>query len=260
MAYPKFKRKYAEEALFSPSDLKRYRKRIRASQNRVPESIILCYSKRLCESIQSAHKISEVTGVLGNVGSLYSIEGTMNRVGLLAQFGIGAPATVMHEEELASLGASKFVILGMAGGIGRDLKIGDITVCTKSIRDEGTSHHYLRHSKYAFPSKNFTNIIYRKLESECGKVKLGPSWTIDAPYRETVKELVRYREEGVLTVEMEASALFAVGRVRNIQTAAVFIISDILSEKSWKPAFGKARVMENLLKAFKSIKGVLSSD
>ena len=37
--------------------------------------------------------------------------------------------------------------------------------------------------------------------------------TIDAPYlRETVAEARRYRRQGVLTVEMEAAALFAVGR------------------------------------------------
>ena len=34
-----------------------------------------------------------------------------------------------------------------------------------------------------------------------------PTWTTDAPYRETVEEITRYRGEGILTVEMEAAAL-----------------------------------------------------
>jgi len=41
--------------------------------------------------------------------------------------------------------------------------------------------------------------------------EVGPGWTIDAPYRETAEEIVAYREEGNLTVDMEASAIFTVG-------------------------------------------------
>ena len=44
----------------------------------------------------------------------------------------------------------------------------------------------------------------------------GTSWTIDAPYRETVAEIRRYRQEGVATVDMEASALFAVAAYRGV--------------------------------------------
>jgi uridine phosphorylase len=255
--YPKLKGKYAEGALFSASDSMKYHRKF-LSGRASPETIILCYSPRLCESIQKAHKVSEVREMLGNVGSLYAIEGTQNKVGLLAQFGVGAPATVLHQEELASWGTKRFVILGMAGAINGKLKIGDIVVCSKSIRDEGTSHHYLKHSKYAFPSKNLTERLYGQIVSDYGEAYLGPSWTIDAPYRETIKEPVQYRNEGVLTVEMEASALFAVGKVRGLETAGVFVVSDKLSERKWKPAFRKDLVLENLLKAFKSIKNVLN--
>jgi len=36
------------------------------------------------------------------------------------------------------------------------------------------------------------------------KYFVGTSWTIDAPYRETVAEAKKYQKEGVTTVEMEA--------------------------------------------------------
>jgi uridine phosphorylase len=42
----------------------------------------------------------------------------------------------------------------------------------------------------------------------------GVSCTIDTPYRETVAEARHYQAEGVLCVEMEAAALFAVAEVR----------------------------------------------
>jgi len=59
-------------------------------------------------------------------------------------------------------------------------------------------------------------------------------------------------------VEMEASAVFSVGQVRNVETSAVFIISDLLSEKGWKPEFRSKIVLENLVEVFAPVKEVLA--
>ena len=41
------------------------------------------------------------------------------------------------------------------------------------------------------------------------QVDRGASWTTDAPFRETASEIECHRSEGILTVEMEAAALYA---------------------------------------------------
>ena len=61
----------------------------------------------------------------------------------------------------------------------------------------------------------------------------GPTWTVDAPYRESVEELEKYSKMGVLTVKMEASALFAVSEARGARGAAVLMVSDVLTEEGW---------------------------
>jgi uridine phosphorylase len=119
-------------------------------------------------------------------------------------------------------------------------------VCEKAIRDEGTSHHYLKHSKYAYASKEMTNKIKRSLEKFKQKYFVGTSWTIDAPYRETVAEAKQYQKEGVATVEMEASALFAVAQYRNVELGAIFTISDSLAELQWKPKFHLKKTKKGL--------------
>ena len=119
-------------------------------------------------------------------------------------------------------------------------------VCEKAIRDEGTSHHYLKHSKYAYASKGMTNKIIISLEKLNQKYFIGTSWTIDAPYRETVAEAKQYQEEGVATVEMEASALFAVAQYRNVELGAIFTISDSLAELQWKPKFHLKKTKKGL--------------
>lgn len=60
----------------------------------------------------------------------------------------------MKLELLIAWGVKQFITLGIAGGLQKNLLIGDIIVCEKAIRDEGTSHHYLPYDKYAYPSKN----------------------------------------------------------------------------------------------------------
>jgi uridine phosphorylase len=254
------KGKHDEKPVFSTRDFAKYRKKIgNVPSTKIPESIIVCFSTRLREAIHNVHKISELENIFGNFGKLYAVEGTNDKVALLSDFGIGAPATILCMEELMVWGARRFVILGTAGGISERLRAGDVVTCTKSIRDEGTSHHYVKHSKYAYPSKALTERLRQFLSPKFNRLFAGPSWTIDAPYRETVKEFLQYKKEGVMTVEMEASALFAVGKYKHIETAAVFVISDILSEKGWKPKFRSAIVLKNLVQGFLSIKETLVS-
>ncbi|HXQ92965.1 MAG TPA: nucleoside phosphorylase, partial [Nitrososphaerales archaeon] len=185
--------------------------------------------------------------------------GRMIKSESLAGFGVGAPTTVMHMEELIAWGAKRFVILGMAGGINQKLNPGDVVVCTKSIRDEGTSHHYVKNAKYAFATKDLTDALFVSLSKEFKRLCKGSSWTIDAPYRETVKELIHYRSEDVMTVEMEASAVFAVGQVLGVETSAVFVISDLLTEKGWKPSMHSSSVLSKLVAVFEPTKNILKS-
>ena len=62
---------------------------------------------------------------------------------------------------------------------------------------------------------------------------VGASWTTDAPYRETRPEVDAYAAEGILTVEMEAAALFTVGNYLGVETAAILVIGDHVTPTGW---------------------------
>jgi uridine phosphorylase len=112
-------------------------------------------------------------------------------------------------------------------------------VCTGAIRDEGVSHHYAPAEKFAWPSEPLTRRLTQALTADGTAPHSGLAWTIDAPYRETVAEARSYQAEGVVCVEMEAAALFTVGRYRGVDVAAAFAISDhLLAEDRWTHAFG----------------------
>ena len=43
----------------------------------------------------------------------------------------------------------------------------------------------------------------------------GASWTTDAPFRETARAIDTYRNEGIVAVEMEAAALYALAEAKD---------------------------------------------
>jgi uridine phosphorylase len=174
------------------------------------------------------------------------------KISLICFQGIGASNAVTFVEELIILGAKKIIFVGGAGCIQKKASVGDLVLPVKAIRDEGTSYHYLKPGKYAFADKSLAKLLEKILKKQGIKYFKGATWTTDAPYRETVRKLKKYSKEGVLTVEMEASALFALGTYRKVKIAGLFYISDLLHEK-WKPAFGS----KETIKAKEKIASVL---
>lgn len=155
---------------------------------------------------------------------------------IVVNFAIGGPVTGVVAEELFSRGVNEILIVSTAGVINTKLGLGEIVICNKAVRDEGVSHHYLKNSTYVLPDKKFVNRIIKMVGKLDVKPIIGPTWTIDAPYRETVREIMHYTKKGMLTVEMEAASLFAIAKVRKRRAAAVFTISDILdAEKNIHP-------------------------
>jgi purine-nucleoside phosphorylase len=63
--------------------------------------------------------------------------------------------------------------------------------------------------------------------------------TIDAPYREFFAELEQYQKEGVITVEMESAALFAVAQYKKVKLGCLFTVIDSLAGLKWEPKFHK---------------------
>lgn len=258
MGFPNFKNKHAEDAMYSPQEFLDYSKRIRwVPKIKPPKGAIMCYSKSFIELIKKKHKTEKIDAF---GAEFYMLKETNNQIGLVGNFGIGAPAACVVLEEMISWGIKRFITIGTAGTLQKNLKVGDLIVCEKAIRDEGTSHHYIKNSKYAYASKKMTEEIENSLKRFKQKYIVGTSWTIDAPYRETVAEARQYQKEGVHTVEMEASALFAVAKYRNVDIGALFTISDSLAELEWDPQFHRRKLRKKLKIIYKVALDVLLND
>ena len=252
MPYPNFRNKHAGDPLITPADVLAYA-RVRGIVPRTrPESLILAYHATLVDYVRRTHRTRRVKGFFGE---MHLLAETDERVAFIGNFGVGAPQAVIHLEEFIAWGVRRFVSVGTAGSLQKDLRAGDLILCERAIRDEGASHHYLPPSRYAHPSGALTARLRACLESRRFSFASGTTWTMDAPYRETVAEARRYQRQGVLTVDMEAAALFAVARHRRAEVASLMAISDVLCDEhgeiAWRPHFHAKRSLRGLERTFR---------
>jgi uridine phosphorylase len=227
--------------------------------DRIPESVILTYQPQLLAGLEGAEQVTRLT-IGGPARVVHALDRTDHRVGVVGRFGIGAPVAAVVLEELIVLGARRFLSIGVAGGLHADLDVGETIVCDGAVRDEGVSHHYLPPDAVAVPDPDLTSALARQLAVDGQTCRVGPSWTIDAIFQETVEEALHYARQGVLCVEMEAAALFAVAAHRGVALASAFCVSDSLAGGEWEPAYGSEQLVRNVWQLMQSSIAVLDAE
>lgn len=178
---------------------------------------------------------------------LLEVEHDGQRLAVLRS-GVGAPLAGGLLEEVIAMGCRYFVVCGGAGSLHKDLTLGHFVVVSSALRDEGTSFHYLPPGRHVEADPEARRTLEAVLTSRQAPYVSGPTWTTDAPYRETPNKIAARRDEGCLTVEMEAAALAAIARFRSVRLAQVVYCGDDLSGSSWDHRFwqGVSDVREDL--------------
>jgi purine-nucleoside phosphorylase len=149
---------------------------------------------------------------------------------------VGAPMAVLTLEKLIALGAKRIIVYGWCGSLCETLRIGDVLLPTWALSEEGTSAHYpVNRRPESHPSVR--QFLVDGLTAYGLDVRSGPVWTTDAPYRESMEQVKRLGQEGVLGVDMEFAALIAAAAFRKVELAAVMLVSDELWSGRWNPGF-----------------------
>ena len=145
----------------------------------------------------------------------------------------GGPGAAVALEELHAMGCETFIVCGGAGALTNDSKVGEIIVPVSAVRDEGTSYHYIEPSREIECHKETVEKVVSYLKEMGVLFKTGKTWTSDAIYRETPDMIERRRNEGCITVEMEAAAFFAVSHYYHIPLAQLLYAGDDVSGEEW---------------------------
>jgi purine-nucleoside phosphorylase len=211
-----------------------------------PPDLILLFQKRLWREVSA----SAVEKAAGDRAPFVVLDRGQAPVAVAGGFGVGAPAAVVALEMCVALGAQRIVVVGYAGALQPGLDPGEVVLCERAIRDEGTSYHYLPAAAEARADPELLDVCRRGLTAAEIDAVRGRSWTTDAPFRETEAEVREMQADGVLAVEMELAALYAVAQVRGVAAAGLCVVSDSLSDLRWRPYFRDPHVRERLRTVF----------
>ena len=146
--------------------------------------------------------------------------------------GYGCPAAVDTLETVRALGVKRILVVGMCGGFGKEIQVGDVVVPESILCEKGTSHHYFEAMEFVRPEEAFFNQLREYFQGKFHTV-VNSTVTTDSFYRQTFAKEAYWREKGCVGVDMEASALLSVSRYYSMTAAAVLLCSDKhpLSEK-----------------------------
>ncbi len=125
---------------------------------------------------------------------------------------VGASFAVLVAEELFASGCELLISITSAGQIISLAQPPYVVLIEKALRDEGTSYHYLPPSSYSYLHPELAKTMYYAWDNTHVPLYTGASWTTDAPFRETEEMITKCRESGILAVEMEAAALYALAK------------------------------------------------
>lgn len=232
--FPKTVGKESEEAIFTSYDAVSMVQKERLKQ--MPKKALIVLSESSERKLVDMLSLRKYTLPFNSAFFHYitpSVHIDNDNTYLLVKITIGAPVIAIMAEDLATAGVKSFLLMGTAGGVGKGLSIGDISLCTKALRDEGTSYHYLKDSLFVEADKRLTLRLAGQMKKENLSFRIGRTWTTDALYRETRAEINKYSSIGILTVEMEAAALFAVAKKREVPAAGIFVVSDLINGQKW---------------------------
>jgi len=103
-------------------------------------------------------------------------------------------------------------------------------IIDRALRDEGTSYHYSEPSDYGEASPELIALAANALKSNGLRAIVGPTWTTDAPFRETGEAIEAAKRLGILAVEMEAAALYTFAKVNEVRVLCLAHVTNTMGQ------------------------------
>ncbi len=218
-----------QKALLNPSEL--------VKPINIPNCCVITFFQEIIDKLLKDGKARVIDIEHSEIGE-HPIYEVINDGEKFAMFhcGLGAPLSAALFEYVIALGCNNFIVCGSSGLLDKNLKE-FLLVPVSAVRDEGTSYHYLPPSREVKASTKAIAAIEKIMKKHNVKYKLSKTWTTDAFYRETPDKISLRKEEGCSTVEMEAAALFAVAKFREVNIGQILYGSDDVSGDEWSNFF-----------------------
>ena len=163
---------------------------------------------------------------------MYSVNYMELELGIIG-CAVGSSFAVLVAEQLFASGCELLLSVTSSGQITTKGDPPYFVLITRALRDEGTSYHYAPADAVVAPHPRALAAIDSVLTEAGVPHDRGLTWTTDAFFRETAGKVARRREQGCITVEMEASAMFAAAAFRGVVFGQLLYAGDDVSAEEW---------------------------
>ncbi len=156
----------------------------------------------------------------------------------LCQAPVGAAPATQFMDWLIGYGVREIITGGSCGALS-DFEENMFLIPYKALRDEGTSYHYMKPSRFVEINPSAKKAIEKTLIEHKLDYKEIITWSTDGFYRETKEKVLYRKQEGCEAVEMECSALAACAALRHAIWGCLLFTADTLAdlenydERSW---------------------------
>jgi uridine phosphorylase len=141
---------------------------------------------------------------------------------LVTSTGIGGASTGIAVEELKNAGVKAMIRIGSCGALQKHLRLGDLVIAAGAVRNDGTSDAYIERGYPAIPDTDLLVQLLDTVKRLGYPFHVGRVRSHDSFYTDAEQELDRYwAQKGVLAADMETSALFVIGGLRQIKVASI---------------------------------------
>ena len=147
----------------------------------------------------------------------------------LCQAPVGAAPAAQLMDWLIGYGVRKIITGGCCGALS-DFAENQFLIPYRALRDEGTSYHYMKPSRFVDIHPAARAAIAETLTAHGLDYKEIITWSTDGFYRETREKVLYRRAEGCEAVEMECSALAACAALRNAVWGCLLFTADTLAD------------------------------
>ena len=202
---------------------------ITAEKGMVAECVLLPGDPLRAEHIASTFfknpvKYNETRGMYGFTGEWnghrVSVQGT----------GMGMPSFSIYANELIDFfGCKKLIRVGTCGSNNKNLKLRDVFIAQSANTDSGMNTDRFGASFHFAPVPSFS-LMYKAYEEAVKAgipVTVGPCFSSDKFYDDRHEEkMAMMHKLGIMAEEMEAAELYTLGALKNVETLALFTVSD----------------------------------
>jgi len=149
--------------------------------------------------------------------------------------GIGAPGAAIAFEELIAAGARRVLRVGTCGSLQPHVRPGDLVIATAAVQSTGYGREAAPPGYPAIADPDLAQALYRQAQAGSQTCHRGIVLTRDAFFAGVATpfapDYAVLSAANVLAVEMECAALFLVGSLRRIATAAILVVNGSVLEK-----------------------------